>query len=58
MKQLAFISGGLSSSLIILGSLFKVQHWPGAGIILVVGLCIFSILFIPSMTRYLYVKTK
>jgi len=58
MKKLVFISGGLSGSLTGLGILFKILHWPGAGILLLLGLGILSILFIPSLAKYLYDKSK
>ena len=58
MKKLVFISGGLSGSLTGLGILFKMMHWPGAGLFLLIGLGILSILFIPSLTKYLYDKSK
>jgi len=34
------------------------MHWPGAGLFLLIGLGILSILFIPSLTKYLYDKSK
>jgi len=58
MKKLVFISGGLSGSLTGLGILFKIMHWPGAGLFFLIGLGILSILFIPSLTKYLYDKSK
>jgi hypothetical protein len=58
MKQLAFISGALSISLLGLGILFKIMHWPGADALLVLGFGLFSILFVPSITKYLYDKAK
>ena len=58
MKKLVFISGGLSGSLTVLGYLFKILHWPGAGILSLLGLGILSILFIPSLAKYLYDKSK
>jgi hypothetical protein len=58
MKTLAFISGALSSCISIIGILFKIQHWPGANILLVLGLGTFSTIFIPSLTKYLYDKEK
>jgi hypothetical protein len=58
MKKIAIISGGLSSFLTVLGSLFKIMHWPGASILLLLGLGILLILFIPSLTKYLYDKCK
>jgi hypothetical protein len=58
MKQLAFISGALSISLTGLGIIFKIMHWPGASILLALGLGLFAILFVPSITKYLYDKEK
>lgn len=58
MKTLAFVSGALFCSLTVLGILFKIQHWPGASVLLVLGLGIFSLLFIPSITKYLYSKAN
>jgi hypothetical protein len=56
MKKLAFITGALSGSLTGIGVLFKVMHWPYSGIILVLGLGLFSLVFLPSVTKYLYDK--
>jgi hypothetical protein len=58
MKKLVFISGGLSGSLTGLGILFKIMHYPGAGILLLLGLGILSTLYIPSLTKYLYDRSK
>ena len=58
MKRLAFISGALFSSLLLLGILFKLMHWPGAGPILVFGLVGNAILSIPSIAIYQYNKNK
>jgi hypothetical protein len=58
MKQLAFISGALSTSLFVLGSLFKLMHWPGAGPLLTFGLVGIALIFIPSVTKYQYSKDK
>jgi hypothetical protein len=58
MKTLTFISGAFSGSLTGLGILFKIQHWPGSSILLILGLGIFSIIFIPSLAKYLYGKNK
>ena len=30
---------GWGASVVLLGALFKLQHYPGAGIMLVVGMC-------------------
>jgi hypothetical protein len=58
MKILAFTSGVLSFSLSSVGMLFKIVHWPGANILLVIGIGLFSIVFVPSIAKYLYDKDK
>ena len=54
MKSIALFTGACSISLSTLGFLFKVLHWPGANILLLLGLGIFALLFTPSVTRFLY----
>lgn len=58
MKKLTFISGVLFSSLTILGALFKIQHWPGASILIVLGLTGVALVFIPSFAKYKYDQDK
>jgi len=58
MKKLAFITGALAFSLSSLGGLFKLQHWPLAGLLITVGIALFSLVFVPSITKYLYDKEK
>jgi hypothetical protein len=48
MKKLMKISGLIAPILIAFGSLFKIQHWVGAGILLVLGFFALSFLFLPS----------
>ena len=36
---------GLGASVVLLGALFKIQHWPGAGIMLTVGMCTEAFIF-------------
>ncbi|HLP72766.1 MAG TPA: gliding motility protein GldL [Bacteroidales bacterium] len=36
---------GLGASVVIIGALFKIQHWPMAGLMLTVGLCTEAIIF-------------
>ena len=36
---------GFGASIVIIGALFKIQHWPGAGIMLTVGLTTEAIIF-------------
>ncbi|MFT5819877.1 MAG: hypothetical protein ACI8ZM_001102 [Crocinitomix sp.] len=47
MKRTLKITGLLSAALIVFGGLFKLQHWPGAGVLLVLGLILFSLVFVP-----------
>lgn len=58
MKAAVFVLGTFSFSTIGLGSLFKILHWPGANILLVLGLSVFSVLFVPSLAKYLYDKRE
>jgi hypothetical protein len=58
MKKVVFISGAISVSIIAIGALFKVQHWPGAGPLLLVGVILFALLFIPTFTKFLYDRVK
>jgi hypothetical protein len=43
------LSGLISSVIFLLGILFKVMHWPGAGVALLVGLSILGLIFLPSL---------
>lgn len=36
---------GVGASIVLLGALFKLQHWPGAGIMLTVGMCTEAFIF-------------
>ncbi|MES2514908.1 MAG: hypothetical protein V4580_12220 [Bacteroidota bacterium] len=56
MKKLAFITGALSFSLTSLGILFELAHWPGSELLLQLGIVLFSLIFVPSVTKYLYDK--
>ena len=47
MKRTMKITGLLSVLLITIGAIFKMQHLPGAGISLVLGFAIFSLVFLP-----------
>ena len=44
-----FITAFLAGSFFILGILFKVQHWPGAGLIITLSLVTGLLLFLPSL---------
>jgi hypothetical protein len=50
MKKSMIISGTISAIMLIMGSFFKIMHWPGAGILLVLGITISSVIFLPLMS--------
>ncbi len=54
MKKIMFISGAVVASLTTLGVLFKTMYWPGANVMLVLGLGILAFIFIPIATKYYY----
>lgn len=47
MKKLIYISGIVSANLMLFGSMFKVQHWPGAVILLTLSIFMFCVIFLP-----------
>ena len=49
MKKIMLFSGSSSASLLCLGILFKFMHWPGASIILLVGVILLSLVFLPLL---------
>jgi len=49
MKKTMIISGATSVAMLIMGSFFKIMHWPGAGPLLVFGIGILSLIFLPIM---------
>ncbi|MCB9044935.1 MAG: hypothetical protein H6550_02225 [Chitinophagales bacterium] len=55
MKKLMIISGASAAFILLTGSLFKLAHWPGAGILFVTGMVLFSLLFLPVL---FLLKTK
>lgn len=48
MKKILVVFGYMVSTIIIIGTMFKLQHWPGSGILLTAGLFMFAVLFIPA----------
>lgn len=58
MKLATYIIGTISSMLFVIGILFKIQHWPGAGVMLTLGLAAFGIVFIPLCAIYHYRKPE
>src|SRR5690349_19144660 len=49
MKKAMIISGTFSAATFIIGSFFKVMHWPGAAVLLFSGIIIFCFMFLPLM---------
>ncbi|HPS46209.1 MAG TPA: hypothetical protein PKZ21_03475 [Bacteroidales bacterium] len=47
MKKFIYISGIVIINIFVVGALFKIQHWPGAGILITLGLGLFSFGFMP-----------
>jgi len=36
---------GMGAAVVIIGALFKIQHYPGAGVLLIIGLCTEALIF-------------
>ncbi len=49
MKKAMIVSGTISAMFLTIGLLFKLLHWPGASISLILGIGLLSILFLPLM---------
>ncbi len=49
MKKIMLFSGIASAFLVTVGILFKFMHWPGAGISLILGISMSSLIFLPLM---------
>ena len=47
MKKSVYLTGITCTILMLLGCMFKIMHWPYASIMLVVGLGIFALIFLP-----------
>ena len=44
-KRITGVAYGLGASVVIIGALFKIQHYPGAGVMLMIGMAIEACLF-------------
>ncbi|HUX94441.1 MAG TPA: hypothetical protein VMV47_01805 [Bacteroidales bacterium] len=51
MKQKIYILGLITTVIIILGTLFKINHWPGAAIMIISGMVTLVLIFIPLALR-------
>ena len=47
MKKTIYISGIIIANLLVLGCIFKINHWPGAGVLLTTSLLALSLWFLP-----------
>ena len=55
MKKSMIISGTISVAALLFGSFFKIMHWPGANVMLLLGIGTLCLIFLPLM---LLLKTK
>lgn len=57
MKQKLYILGLVTTGILFTGTLFKVQHWPGAGYLIILGILTLVFVFLPLALRNHY-KTE
>lgn len=55
--RLRIVSGLFSGLLIVTGSMFKILHYPGANIMIVCGLVLLNLVFLPMFFYQLYLKS-
>ena len=44
-RSLTHVIAGLGASVVIVGALFKIEHWEGSSIMLIIGLCTEAVIF-------------
>ena len=49
MKKLTLSLGYISVFLVFVGMIFKIEHWPGSGIMMFLGSCIFALGYAPLL---------
>ena len=54
----SYIAGVIAGILFIAGALFKIQHWPGAGIVIIVSWMSVAVLFLPLLLLNVLKQTK
>lgn len=52
MKKAMFFLGYIAIMLTTSGLLFKSMHWPGANILLIIGIALLNLDFLPSYILY------
>ena len=50
MKKIMIVSGTLSAFTVLIGSLFKLMQWPGAALLFVLAIALFSFIFLPILS--------
>jgi len=48
MKQKIYILGIITALILFAGTLFKINHWPGAAVMLIAGICTLILIFLPA----------
>lgn len=52
MKTITVITGALCASLLLFGTFFKVMHWPLAGVLIVLGMSLLIVPFLPLLLAH------
>ncbi len=47
MKKFMYILGTIAPSLLIVGAVCKLQHWPGAGVLITLGTFLLAVVYLP-----------
>lgn len=55
MKQKIYILGLITAIVVVMGCIFKINHWPGAGKLLVAGIFMLVFIFLPLALRNHYI---
>lgn len=58
MRTMMKIAGTVGTLMLGFAALFKIMHWPGAGVLLTLGAFVLAFLFMPSAIIVLYKETK
>jgi hypothetical protein len=54
MKQKIYTLGLITTAIIILGALLKINHWPGGGQLIIIGIIMLVLVFLPLALRNHY----
>ncbi|MFH0893772.1 MAG: hypothetical protein V2A54_04990 [Bacteroidota bacterium] len=57
MKKFIYITGIILVNMFVIGTVFKMFHWPGAGVLIVFGLTLFTLAFLPLVLIHNYKQT-